>query len=165
MNIQVVTTLAFMVCFAVWMMFGVIGTPIRHEINLSAAGFGLLTATPVYPRGELIVHTVDGSGDLVPYIPRLAVIALLFAPGGSFVSGKATTFKSVGDDFPDSIGVVSGIVGHASGPNRFLLPVIFGGLLDLLRINSSCFVLLYGIAWVPLILTCLAEVRRLPVMS
>jgi NNP family nitrate/nitrite transporter-like MFS transporter len=42
-----VSTLAFMVSFAVWMMFGVIGIPIRRTLGLDNTQFGLLTATPV----------------------------------------------------------------------------------------------------------------------
>ena len=42
-----VTTWAFVVCFAVWLMFGVIGIQIRNELSLNGAEFGLLTSTPV----------------------------------------------------------------------------------------------------------------------
>src|SRR5690625_621158 len=42
-----ITTFAFTICFAVWMMFGVIGIPIRGELGLASTEFGLLTATPV----------------------------------------------------------------------------------------------------------------------
>ncbi|PWB79798.1 MAG: MFS transporter, partial [Methylocystaceae bacterium] len=42
-----VTTWAFIVCFAVWLMFGVIGIPIRRELGLNAFEFGLLTSTPI----------------------------------------------------------------------------------------------------------------------
>ena len=42
-----VTTWAFVVCFAVWLMFGVIGIPIRNELGLNGVEFGLLTSTPV----------------------------------------------------------------------------------------------------------------------
>ncbi len=48
-----VSTLAFTVCFMVWMMFGVIGIPIKKALGLSATEFGLLTATPVL-TGSLI---------------------------------------------------------------------------------------------------------------
>ena len=47
------STLAFTVCFAVWMMFGVIGIPIRKALDLNATQFGILTATPVL-TGSLI---------------------------------------------------------------------------------------------------------------
>jgi NNP family nitrate/nitrite transporter-like MFS transporter len=48
-SIQVlaVTTWAFVVCFAVWLMFGVIGIPIKRELGLNGVEFGLLTSTPV----------------------------------------------------------------------------------------------------------------------
>ena len=37
---------------------------------------------------------------------------------------------------------------------------MFGALMDLLGIRSSCFMLLYGIVWVSLILMYFTEVRR-----
>ena len=42
---------------------------------------------------------------------------------------------------------------------------MFGAILDRLGVNSSCFMLLYGIIWVSLILNYLTEVRRAPVMG
>ncbi|HTS40343.1 MAG TPA: hypothetical protein VMH84_07375, partial [Xanthobacteraceae bacterium] len=60
---------------------------------------------------------------------------------------------------------VSGIVGMAGGLGGFLLPIMFGAILDRLGINSSCFMLLYGIVWVSLIINYTTEVRRLPVMG
>ncbi|MDO8331123.1 MAG: nitrate/nitrite transporter [Fluviicoccus sp.] len=41
------STMAFTVCFMVWMMFGVIGIPIKKMLGLNATEFGLLTAMPV----------------------------------------------------------------------------------------------------------------------
>lgn len=40
------STWAFVVCFAVWLMFGVIGIPIKNELGLNGVEFGLLTSTP-----------------------------------------------------------------------------------------------------------------------
>jgi len=42
-----VTTWAFVVCFAVWVMFGAIGIPIKNELGLNGVEFGMLTSTPV----------------------------------------------------------------------------------------------------------------------
>ena len=47
MTVLFASTLAFMVCFAVWMMFSVTGIPIREQLGLDSTQFGLLTATPV----------------------------------------------------------------------------------------------------------------------
>jgi NNP family nitrate/nitrite transporter-like MFS transporter len=52
-SVLVVSTLAFTSCFMVWMMFGVIGIPIRKQLDLNATQFGILTATPVL-TGSLI---------------------------------------------------------------------------------------------------------------
>jgi len=47
------STVGFTVCFAVWMMFAVIGIPIKKQLGLSETEFGLLAATPVL-TGSLI---------------------------------------------------------------------------------------------------------------
>ena len=53
LSVLIVSTLAFTVCFMVWMMFGVIGIPIRKTLNLNATEFGVLAAMPVL-TGSLI---------------------------------------------------------------------------------------------------------------
>ncbi len=53
LSVLIVSTLAFTVCFMVWMMFGVIGIPIKKTLGLNSTEFGLLTATPVL-TGSLI---------------------------------------------------------------------------------------------------------------
>ena len=52
-SVLIVSTLAFTVCFMVWMMFAVVGIPIKEMLNLNATEFGLLTAMPVL-SGSLI---------------------------------------------------------------------------------------------------------------
>jgi NNP family nitrate/nitrite transporter-like MFS transporter len=52
-SVLIVSTLAFTVCFMVWMMFGVIGIPLKKTLGLNATEFGLLTATPVL-TGSLV---------------------------------------------------------------------------------------------------------------
>ena len=59
-SVLVVSTLAFTVCFMVWMMFGVIGIPIKKALNLNATEFGLLTATPVLTGSLIRVHWASG---------------------------------------------------------------------------------------------------------
>lgn len=45
--ILIVSTLAFTLMFAVWLMFGVLGIPIRKEFQLSDVQFGWLTAVAI----------------------------------------------------------------------------------------------------------------------
>src|SRR5688572_18395346 len=47
------STIAFTVCFMVWMMFAVIGIPIKETLNLTETQFGILVGTPVL-TGSLI---------------------------------------------------------------------------------------------------------------
>ena len=41
------STLAFTVCFMVWMMLAVVGIPVKEQLGLSETEFGILAATPV----------------------------------------------------------------------------------------------------------------------
>lgn len=118
-----------------------------------------------YPQTDFIVHTIRGPAQFHLGLSSLPFTALLFALGVAFACGMASTFKYVGDDFPANMGVVTGMVGLAGGLGGFLLPVLFGAILDWLSVNSSCFMFLYGVVWVSLILNYLTEVRRLAVMG
>ena len=118
-----------------------------------------------YPRTELIVHTINGPAQfgisLAPWIFTLLLLVL----GIAFACGMASTFKYIGDDFPDAMGAASGIVGMAGGLGGFLLPIMFGAILDRLGDKFERFMLLYGIVAVSLMLNYLTEVRRAPVMG
>lgn len=118
-----------------------------------------------YPPTDFTIHTVDGPLTIALHTPMAAFVVLTFVLGAVFAFGMASTFKYVADDFASNMGVVTGIVGLAGGLGGFLLPILFGALLDLTRVRSSCFMLLYGIVWVSLILIYFAEVRRTPVMG
>jgi NNP family nitrate/nitrite transporter-like MFS transporter len=77
-SVLIVSTLAFTVCFMAWMMFGVMGIPIKKALNLSATEFGLLTATPVL-TGSLIrvplgFWTDRFGGRIVMFILMLACV-------------------------------------------------------------------------------------------
>jgi NNP family nitrate/nitrite transporter-like MFS transporter len=52
-SVLIVSTLAFTACFMVWMMFAAIGIPLRKELGLNQAEFGLLASMPVL-SGSLI---------------------------------------------------------------------------------------------------------------
>lgn len=118
-----------------------------------------------YPQTDLVVQTIHGPLSLHIGLPAWAFAGLMFGLGVSFACGMASTFKYVADDFPDNLGAVSGIVGLAGGLGGFLLPVLFGIILDLTGVYSSCFMLLYGIVWVSLILAYITEVRRTAVIG
>lgn len=113
-----------------------------------------------YPDTDFVVSTINGPRSFHIHLGVPVFIGLLFVLGTVFAFGMASTFKYVADDFPEQMGIVTGIVGLAGGLGGFLLPVLFGVLLDQLGIRSSCFMLLYGVVWISLILLYISNVRQ-----
>lgn len=118
-----------------------------------------------YPQTDFTVVTVDGPATFHIGLNAWVFTALMFVMGMAWAFGKASVFKYISNDFPDNIGVVSGIVGLAGGLGGFLLPILFGALLDLTGVRSSCFMLMYGVVWVSLIWMYVTEVRRIEVIG
>ena len=104
-----------------------------------------------YPDTNFTIH--GKNGDLAFHIHLNVVVftILMFTAGIAMAIGKASVFKFVANDYPDNIGAVSGAVGLAGGLGGFLLPIIFGALLDWSGVRSTAFMLLYGCTCVSLI--------------
>lgn len=56
--------------------------------------------------------------------------------------GSAAVYRYIPDYFPDNVGVVGGIVGVLGGLGGFLLPIIFGYLLNMSGIWTTCWFLM-----------------------
>ncbi len=118
-----------------------------------------------YPQTDFTVLTVDGPKTFHLGLNVYAFTGLMFVLGIAMAFGKASVFKYISDDFPTNIGTVSGIVGLAGGLGGFVLPIMFGALMDFTGIRSSAFMLMYGVVWVSLIWMYWTEVRRTEVMG
>ena len=118
-----------------------------------------------YPQTDFTITTVNGPRTFHVGLNVYAFTALMLVLGVAFAFGKASVFKYIGDDYPTNIGTVSGIVGLAGGMGGFVLPILFGALMDLTGIRSSAFMLLYGVVWVSLIWMYWTEVRRTEMMG
>ena len=117
-----------------------------------------------YPQTHLTIQTVSGPKSFDIGLNPWMFTALMFTVGVAFAFGKASVFKYIADEFPHDIGAVSGIVGLVGGLGGFLLPILFGAMVDLTGVRSSCFMLLYGVTWVSLIWMYWTEVRATDVM-
>ena len=104
-----------------------------------------------YPQTEFTVATVDGPRTFNIALSPAIFTLLLFVVGIATAIGKASVFKFISDDFPTNIGAVSGIVGLAGGLGGFVLPIMFGALVDITGVRSSSFMLLYGTVCVSLV--------------
>ena len=143
----VVSTFAFTICFAIWMMFGVIGIPIRKTLGLNATEFGLLAATPVL-TGSLIrvplgLWTDRYGGRIVFFVLMLCCVVPIWLIGyatqywhflvlGLFVGMAGGSF-SVGTPYvarwfkKDQQGFAMGVFGAGNSGaalNKFVAPVI-----------------------------------------
>jgi len=104
-----------------------------------------------YPQTSMIVKTVNGDMSINIGVNAWFFTVLLFVVGVATAIGKASVFKFISDDFSHNIGAVSGVVGLAGGLGGFILPIMFGALVDLTGIRSSAFMLLYGTVCVSLV--------------
>jgi len=118
-----------------------------------------------YPQTNFTIQTVNGPASFHIGLNAWVFTALLFIVGIAFAFGKASVFKYISDDYPENMGVISGIVGLAGGLGGFILPIMFGALVDLTGVRSSAFMLLYGVVWVSLIWMYFSEIRTTPVMG
>lgn len=104
-----------------------------------------------YPQTSMLIKTVNGDLNLHIGVSPWLFTVLLFVVGVAMAIGKASVFKFISDDFTDNIGAVSGVVGLAGGLGGFVLPIMFGALVDLTGVRSSAFMLLYGTVCVALV--------------
>src|SRR5690606_15925521 len=141
------STLAFTVCFMVWMMFAVLGVPIKEMLQLNETQFGLLAATPVL-TGSLIrlplgMLTDRFGGRVVFFLLMLVCVLPIYLiaeataywqflvlglfvglAGGSFSVGIAYVAKWFDKD---SQGLAMGIFGAGnagSALTKFLAPAL-----------------------------------------
>ncbi len=117
-----------------------------------------------YPQTSLTVLTANGPASFDIGLNVYAFTFLVFVLGICWAFGKASVFKYISDDYPANIGAISGIVGLAGGLGGFVLPILFGLLMDLTGLRSSAFMLLYGVVWVSLIWMYWTEVRHTEVL-
>ncbi|HEY8904636.1 MAG TPA: nitrate/nitrite transporter [Rhodoferax sp.] len=112
-----------------------------------------------YPQTDLTINTITGPQTFHLGLNVYMFTILMFVLGIAFAFGKASVFKYISNDYPSNIGTVSGIVGLAGGMGGFLLPIMFGALVDLTGIRSSAFMLMYAVVWVSLIWMYWTDVR------
>jgi len=118
-----------------------------------------------YPQTNFTVQTVAGPKTFHIGLNPWVFTTLMFAMGIAWAFGKASVFKYISDQYPHNLGVISGIVGLAGGMGGFVLPIMFGAIVDLTGINSGIFMLMYGITCVSLIWMYYTEVRQVDVLQ
>ncbi|HRO14938.1 MAG TPA: MFS transporter [Paracoccus sp. (in: a-proteobacteria)] len=108
-----------------------------------------------YPPTDYTVQGKDGPITFSTEMGLWPFVGTMFMLGFFMSLGKAAVFKHIPVYYPNHVGAVGGLVGMIGGLGGFILPIVFGALLDATGIYTSCFVLLFvlvavALAWMHL---------------
>ncbi|MDP5307737.1 nitrate/nitrite transporter [Paracoccus spongiarum] len=98
-----------------------------------------------YPPTDYVIHGKDGAITFSTEMGLPGFVITLFVLGFFMSLGKAAVYKHIPVYYPDHVGAVGGLVGMIGGLGGFILPIVFGALLDLTGVYTSCFALLFVI--------------------
>ena len=105
-----------------------------------------------YPETALVITGVGGVKLAFVFHINLILFVILTIILGFFMSlGKAAVYKHIPVYYPNNVGATGGIVGLIGGLGGFSLPIVFGIMNDLIKVWTSCFMLLFVITVVSLI--------------
>ncbi len=96
-----------------------------------------------YPPTDYVVHGVNGTTSFHIEMGLVGFIVAIFVLGFFMALGKAAVYKHIPVYYPDHVGSVGGLVGMIGGLGGFVLPILFGLLLDLTGLWTSCFMALF----------------------
>lgn len=96
-----------------------------------------------YPPTDYIVHGVKGPVSFHLEMGLVGFTVTVFVLGFFMALGKAAVYKHIPVYYPDHVGSVGGLVGMIGGLGGFVLPILFGVLLDLTGLWTSCFMALF----------------------
>lgn len=107
-------------------------------------GFSLILLVMLsYPPADYTIHGRDGDITFSTSMGLIPFVATLFALGFFMSLGKAAVYKHIPVYYPEHVGAVGGLVGMIGGLGGFVLPIVFGAVLDVTGVYTSCFMLLF----------------------
>jgi MFS transporter, NNP family, nitrate/nitrite transporter len=104
-----------------------------------------------YPPTTYIIRGVHGPITFHTEMGLIPFLMLIFVLGFFMSLGKAAVFKHIPVYYPHHVGAVGGVVGMVGGLGGFILPLVFGALLDLTGIWTSAFALLFALVSLALV--------------
>jgi len=104
-----------------------------------------------YPPSDYTIHGRDGPITFSTSMGLWPFVVSLFALGFFMSLGKAAVYKHIPVYYPQNVGAVGGLVGMIGGLGGFVLPMVFGALLDVTGVYTSCFMLLFALVAMALV--------------
>lgn len=104
-----------------------------------------------YPPTDYVVHGLFGTTSFHLEMGLVGFTVTVFVLGFFMALGKAAVYKHIPVYYPEHVGAVGGLVGMIGGLGGFVLPILFGVLLDLTGLWTSCFMALFIIVTVSLV--------------
>jgi len=98
-----------------------------------------------YPPTDYTVHGLKGATTFHFEMGVVGFTITVFILGFFMALGKAAVYKHIPVYYPNNVGSVGGLVGMIGGLGGFILPILFGLLLDLTGLWTSCFMALFVI--------------------
>ena len=98
-----------------------------------------------YPETRYVVQGVEGPITFGFGIPLWLFVTLTVVLGFMMSLGKAAVYKHIPVYYPDHVGSVGGLVGMIGGLGGFVLPIVFGALIDITGVWTASFQLLFVI--------------------
>ncbi|TPJ54837.1 MFS transporter [Mesorhizobium sp. B2-6-4] len=96
-----------------------------------------------YPPTDYVIHGLKGATSFHLEMSLVGFVITIFVLGFFMALGKAAVYKHIPVYYPEHVGSVGGLVGMIGGLGGFLLPILFGLLLDLTGLWTSCFMALF----------------------
>jgi len=103
-----------------------------------------------YPPTTYAVHGTRGLIEFHIAMPLGGFVALTFVLGFFMALGMAAVFKHIPDYYPDHVGSVGGMVGMIGALGGFVLPLVFGVLVEITAIWNAAFMILFALVAVNL---------------
>jgi NNP family nitrate/nitrite transporter-like MFS transporter len=75
-----------------------------------------------------------------------AFTAIVFVLGIAMGIGKAAVYKHIPHYFPDKVGAVGGLVGVIGGLGGFVMPILFGALVQRTRLPTTTFMFVFALS-------------------
>ena len=115
-------------------------------------GFSLLFLFMLsYPPTDYVIHGIHGPIEFSTRMGLWPFIITMFALGFFMSLGKAAVYRHIPVYYPDHVGSVGGLVGMIGGLGGFVLPIVFGALLEITGIWTAAFALLFLLVAVSLL--------------